>query len=236
MKLPTAVKVIWRTLKEKELQDCDIQSRFVLVDHNEGKSTTENPLDMKASARIVAPEFADPDILNMHRDSLTTCREAINVLLTISVNKGKKEMISFDSRRASSFHEGSMPRQRSSLVLWDTKEWSSSSRSLSWQIVTHLERPFGFQSSSHCATVMCCLGPLMARVNVLPVHLKSGPYLDGMWVACVASLLSVRADLTKEPAACLLSEHTPTDTAPVPVHFQVCLWDSVAPHSALVRL
>ena len=62
-------------------------------------------------------------------------------------------------------------------------------------------------------TVMCCLGPLMARVNVLPVHLKSGPYFDGMWVACVASLLSVRADLTEKPAACMQSEHTPTDTA-----------------------
>ena len=53
-----------------------MQSRFVLVDKNEGKSTAENPLDTKASARIVFPGYADPDALDIRRDSPTACRTA----------------------------------------------------------------------------------------------------------------------------------------------------------------
>ena len=57
-----------------------MQSRFVLVDKNEGKSTAENPLDTKASARIVVPGFGDPDVWDIRRDSPTACREAIIVV------------------------------------------------------------------------------------------------------------------------------------------------------------
>ena len=52
---PAEAKVIWRTLRKQSLQDRVMQSRFVLVNKNEGKSTAENPLDTKASARIVVP-------------------------------------------------------------------------------------------------------------------------------------------------------------------------------------
>ena len=68
-----------------------MQSRFVLVDKNEGKSTAENPLDFKASARIVVPGYADPDVLDNRRDSPTACREAINVLLAISASEGREK-------------------------------------------------------------------------------------------------------------------------------------------------
>ena len=46
-----------------------MQSRLVLVDKNDGKRTAENPLDTKASARIVVPGYADPDVLDIRRDS-----------------------------------------------------------------------------------------------------------------------------------------------------------------------
>ena len=38
---PAEAKVIWRTLRKQGLQDRVMQSRFVLVDKNEGKSTAE---------------------------------------------------------------------------------------------------------------------------------------------------------------------------------------------------
>ena len=78
--LPAGAKVIWRT-------------RFVLVDKNEGKSTTENPVDSKVSARSVVPGYADPAVLDIRRDSPTACREAIGVLLAISASKGREKWV-----------------------------------------------------------------------------------------------------------------------------------------------
>ena len=66
---PAEAKVIWRTLRKQGLQDRVMQSRFVLVDKSEGRSTAEIPLDTKASARIVVPGYADPDVLDSRRDS-----------------------------------------------------------------------------------------------------------------------------------------------------------------------
>ena len=79
-------KVIWRTLRKEGLQDRVVQSRFVLVDKDEGKRTAENPLDTKASVGIVVPGYADPDVLDISRDSPTACRGAIHVLLAISAS------------------------------------------------------------------------------------------------------------------------------------------------------
>ena len=45
---------------------------------HEGKSTADNPLDTKASARIVVPGHAKQDVLDIRRDSPTACREAFN--------------------------------------------------------------------------------------------------------------------------------------------------------------
>ena len=89
--LPAEAKVIWRTLRKQGLQDRVMQSRFVLDGKNEGKSTAENPLDTKASARIVAPGYAYPDVLGICRDSPTACREAVNVLLAVSASKGREK-------------------------------------------------------------------------------------------------------------------------------------------------
>ena len=63
-------------------------------------------------------------------------------------------------------------------------------------------------------------GALTVRVNVLSVHLKSDLYLDGIWLACVASPSVRSRRLETGLAACVQSEHTPTDTAPVSVHFR----------------
>ena len=82
---PAEAEVIWRTLRKQGLLDRVMQSRFVFVDKNEGKSTAENPLDTKASVRIVA----DPDVLDIRRDSPTACREASGVLRAISASKGR---------------------------------------------------------------------------------------------------------------------------------------------------
>ena len=86
---PAEARVIWRTLKKQDLQDRVLQSRVVLEDKNEGKSTAETPLATTASARIAVPGYDDPDVLNIRRDSRTSCREA-NVLLSISAIEGRE--------------------------------------------------------------------------------------------------------------------------------------------------
>ena len=90
---PAEAKVIWRTLRKQGLQDRVMQSQFVLVDKSQGKSTGENPWDTNASARIVVPGYADPDVLDFRRDSPTACREAICVLLAISARKEREKWI-----------------------------------------------------------------------------------------------------------------------------------------------
>ena len=87
---PAEAKVIWHTLRKQGLQDRVLQLRFVLVDKNEGRSTADNPPDTKASTRIVLLGYADPDVLDIRRDSPTACREAINVLLAIGASKGRE--------------------------------------------------------------------------------------------------------------------------------------------------
>ena len=47
---PADAKVIWRTPRKQGLQDRVMQSRFVLVDKNEGKNTAENLLNTLGSA------------------------------------------------------------------------------------------------------------------------------------------------------------------------------------------
>ena len=100
---------------------------FVLADKNEGKSTAENPLDTKASARIVVPGYADPDVLDIRRDSPTACREAINVLLAINASKGRE-------KRA-------LLTAESCLVLLATEKWTRST----WQFVAYSKRSFGIE-------------------------------------------------------------------------------------------
>ena len=46
-----------------------------------------------ASARIVVLGYADPDVLDIRRDSPTACREAINVLLAVSASKGREKWV-----------------------------------------------------------------------------------------------------------------------------------------------
>ena len=58
---------------------------------HEGKRTAENPLDVEACARIVAPGYVDPDVLDIGRDSATALRDAINVSLAISASEGREK-------------------------------------------------------------------------------------------------------------------------------------------------
>ena len=84
-------KVIWRVLEKQGLQDSVMQSRLKLVNKNKSKSSTDNPLSVKASARIVVPGCAYPDVFDIRRYSITACRKAINVLLAISAKRGREK-------------------------------------------------------------------------------------------------------------------------------------------------
>ena len=86
---PAEAKIIWRTLRKQGLQDRVVQTRF-LVEKNKGDSTAENRLDIQALVRIVVLGHADPDVLDIRKDSPTACREAINVLLAIFASKKRE--------------------------------------------------------------------------------------------------------------------------------------------------
>ena len=98
-----------------------MESRFVLVDKNEGMSTAENPLDTKASARIVVPVYADPVLLDIRRDSPTACREAINVLLAISANKGREKKVLLTADVQAAFLKGEFQDKDRVLYCWPPK-------------------------------------------------------------------------------------------------------------------
>ena len=85
---PAEARVFFRTQKKPGLQDRVMQSRFLLVDEDEGKITSDNPLQEKAFARIEVSGCADPDVLDMRRDCPAACRKAINVLLALSASSG----------------------------------------------------------------------------------------------------------------------------------------------------
>ena len=90
--------------------------------------------------------------------------------------------------------------------------------------------------SSHSSNIVCCPGALTVRVNVLSVHLKSELYLDGIWVACVASS-SVRSRRLETRTCSLRSVGTHTNRhSTCTCTLQVSLPDSVAPPNASVRL
>ena len=90
--------------------------------------------------------------------------------------------------------------------------------------------------SSHCATIVCCPSALTVRVNVLSVHLKSDLYLDGIWVACVASP-SVRSRRLETRTCSLCSIETYTNRHSTCIcTLEVSLRDSGAPPSTSGRL
>ena len=113
---PAEAIVIWRTLRKQGLQDRVMQSRFVLVDKNGGKSTAENPLGTKASARIVVPGYADPQVLDIRRDSPSACREAISVLLAIGTGRANWTLLTADVQAA--FPKGEFQDKDLVLCCW----------------------------------------------------------------------------------------------------------------------
>ena len=98
-----------------------MQSRFVLVDKNEGKNTAENPLDTKASARVAVPGYADSDVLDILRDSPTACREAICVLLAISASKGREKWTLLTADAHAAFFKGEFQDKDRVLYCWPPK-------------------------------------------------------------------------------------------------------------------
>ena len=84
---------------------------------NDGK----NPLDTKASARIVVPGYADPDVLDFRRDSPTACREAINVLLAISASKGREKWALLTADVQAAFPKGEFQDKDRVLYFWPPK-------------------------------------------------------------------------------------------------------------------
>ena len=63
--------------------------------------------------------------------------------------------------------------------------------------------------SSHCATIVSCPGALIVRVNVWSAHHKSDMYLDGIWIACVASpSVPSRRLETRTCSLCSIGTHT----------------------------
>ena len=137
---PAEARVIWRTLRKQGLQDRVMQSRFVLVQQIEGKSTAENPSDTKASARIVVPGYADPDVLDIRRDSPTACREGINVLLAISANKRREKWALLTADVQATFLKGEFQHKDRFLDCWPPKKRACFPRSSAWQFVAHPER------------------------------------------------------------------------------------------------
>ena len=73
------------------------------------------------------PGYADPDVLDIRRDSPTACREAISVLLAISASKGRQKWVLLTADVQAAFLKG---------------EFRDKDRVLYWQFVARLERSF----------------------------------------------------------------------------------------------
>ena len=89
---------------------------------NNGKRTAENPLDTKASACIVVPGYADPDVLDIRRDLPTACREAIRVLLAISASKGREKWKLLTADVQAVFLKGGFQDKDRVLCCWPPKK------------------------------------------------------------------------------------------------------------------
>ena len=81
--------------------------------------------------------------------------------------------------------------------------------------------------SSHCAKVVCCIGALTVRVNMVSVHLKPGLYLDST-VGCLCCIPSVRSRRLERRTCCLCSVGAYTDR-----HKRPSLEESFIMHSRL---
>ena len=140
---PAEARVIWRTLRKQGLQDRVMQSRFVLVDKNEGKSTAENPAETQASARIVIPGCADPYVLDIRRDSPTACREAINVLLAFSASNGREKLALLTADVQAAFLKGDFQDKDRVLYCWPPKNGPSLPRVQPGSLLLILKEVFG---------------------------------------------------------------------------------------------
>ena len=73
------------------------------------------------SARIVGPGYADPDVLDIRRDSPTARRDAINVLLAISAIKGREKWALLTADVQTAFLKGEFQDKDHVLYCWPPK-------------------------------------------------------------------------------------------------------------------
>ena len=70
---------------------------------------------------MVVPGYADPDVLDIRRDSPTACREAINVLLAISASKGRQKWVLLTVDVQAAFLKGKFQDMDRVLYCWPPK-------------------------------------------------------------------------------------------------------------------
>ena len=64
---------------------------------------------------------ADPDVLDIRRDSLTACREAISVLLAVSASEGREKWTLLTADAQASFRKGECQDEVRVLCCWPPK-------------------------------------------------------------------------------------------------------------------
>ena len=119
---PTEAKVIWRTLRKQGLQDRVMQSRFVLVDKRGQKHSRESIGHESILSHCGSwIGYADPDVLDIRRDSPTACPEAFNVLLATSASKGREEWVLLTADVQAAFLNGEFQDYDRVLYGWQPK-------------------------------------------------------------------------------------------------------------------
>ena len=116
---PNEADSIRSVLRKKGQSNRVMQSRFVFVDKHAGKSTTDKPLPIKASARIVVPGYADPDVLEIRRDAPTAC---IGILLAISASRGRQKWTLLSADVSAAFLKGEFQEKDRVLYAWPPRD------------------------------------------------------------------------------------------------------------------
>jgi hypothetical protein len=99
---PEASARVVREVTHRNEMDRILQFRFVLTDKNDGLRTEDNPLPIKASARIVVPGFKDYANLEgeLRRDAPTGCRISQHLLFSVAAANPSWRLASGDVRAA----------------------------------------------------------------------------------------------------------------------------------------
>ena len=168
-----------------------MQSRFVLDDTNEGKSTAENPLDTKASARIVVLGYRDPDVFDIRRDSPNACREAINVLLAISASKRREKWALLTADVQAAFPKGESQDKDRVLYCWPPKNGPALTRVQPGSLLLIMNGVFGLNDahrkcSEKISKVLVQIGFRKQRMGLglFTLHSPAGTLSGALCLSC----------------------------------------------------